>query len=225
MPTISLSLLMTIITYLVGLPLGLLAGRYQNSLLDRLVNIYNFFTYAIPSFVAGLLMLWIFGYSLGWFPTRGTVGSGVAPGTLEYFLSRLHHMILPAITIGLLSTTSIIQYLRTGVVDAKTQDYVRTARSKGVPEDKIYSKHIFRNSILPIAQSMGYTLTGLISGSVITEQIFTYQGMGQLFISSITGRDFAVMTTLVLLFGLMTLFGTLISDIIMIFVDPRIRIR
>lgn len=134
-------------------------------------------------------------------------------------------MILPAITIGLLSTTSIIQYLRTGVVDAKTQDYVRTARSKGVPEDKIYSKHIFRNSILPIAQSMGYTLTGLISGSVITEQIFTYQGMGQLFISSITGRDFAVMTTLVLLFGLMTLFGTLISDIIMIFVDPRIRIR
>ena len=102
MPTISLSLLMTIITYLVGLPLGLLAGRYQNSLLDRLVNIYNFFTYAIPSFVAGLLMLWIFGYSLGWFPTRGTVGSGVAPGTFEYFLSRLHHMILPAITIGLL---------------------------------------------------------------------------------------------------------------------------
>lgn len=225
MPTISLSLLMTIITYLVGLPLGLLAGRYQNSLLDRLVNIYNFFTYAIPSFVAGLLMLWIFGYSLGWFPTRGTVGSGIAPGTFEYFLSRMHHMILPAITIGLLSTTSIIQYLRTGVVDAKTQDYVRTARSKGVPEDKIYSKHIFRNSILPIAQSMGYTLTGLISGSVITEQIFTYQGMGQLFISSITGRDFAVMTTLVLLFGLMTLFGTLISDIIMIFVDPRIRIR
>lgn len=79
--------------------------------------------------------------------------------------------------------------------------------------------------MLPIAQGMGYTLTGLISGSVITEQIFTYNGMGQLFISSIVGRDYTVMTTLVLLFGLMTLFGTLISDIIMIFVDPRIRIE
>lgn len=224
-PTVSLSLFMTIITYAVGLPLGLLAGRYQNTFFDRVVNIYNFFTYAIPSFVAGLLMLWIFGYTLGWVPTRGTVGSGLEPGTMQYFLSRLHHMILPAVTIGLLSTTGIIQYLRSGVIDAKSQDYVRTARAKGVPESTIYSRHIFRNSILPIAQGMGYTITGLISGSVITEQIFTYQGMGQLFITSITGRDFAVMTTLVLLFGFMTLLGTLLSDIIMIFVDPRIRIR
>ncbi len=222
--TLWLSIFTVIITYAIGLPLGLLAGRYHNSRFDRFVNFFNFLTYAIPTFVASLLMLWIFGYTLGWFPTRGSVGSGIAPGTFEYFVSRLRHMALPAITIGVLSTTSIIQYLRAGVVDAKSQDYVRTARAKGVPENKIYSRHIFRNSMLPIAQGMGYTLTGLISGSVITEQIFTYNGMGQLFISSIVGRDYTVMTTLVLLFGLMTLFGTLISDIIMIFVDPRIRI-
>ena len=134
-------------------------------------------------------------------------------------------MILPAFTMGVLSTTGTVQYLRTSVIDAKTQDYVRTARSKGVPMDKIYSRHIFRNSILPIAQGMGYTITGLISGSVITETIFTYQGMGQLFITSINTRDFTVMTALVLLFGTMTLLGTLLSDIIMIFVDPRIRIN
>lgn len=224
-PTLWLSLLTVIITYTIALPLGLLAGRYQNTLFDRLVNIYNYVSYSVPTFVLGLLFIWFFGYTLGWFPTRGTVGSGLAVGSLDYILSRLYHMILPAITMGVLSTTGIIQYLRTAVIDAKTQDYVRTARSKGVPMGKIYSRHIFRNSMLPVAQGMGYTITGLISGSVITEQIFTYQGMGQLFISSITGRDFTVMTTLVLLFGIMTLIGTLLSDIIMIFVDPRIRIN
>lgn len=225
MPTLWLSLLTTIITYAIALPLGLLAGRFQNTWIDRTVNVYNFITYSVPTFVLGLLFIWLFGYTLGWFPTRGTVGSGIQPGTIEYLLSRLYHMILPALTMGILSTTSIIQYLRTGVVDAKTQDYVRTARSKGVPMNKIYSKHIFRNSMLPIAQSMGYTITGLISGAVITERIFTYQGMGQLFLTSILSRDFTVMTTLVLLFGIMTLLGTLLSDIIMIFVDPRIRIN
>lgn len=224
-PTILLSIYMTIVIYAVGLPLGVLSGRYAGSWFDKVVNFYNFLTYAIPTFVAGLLALWLFGYTLGWFPTRGTVGSGLTPGTWTHFLSRLHHMTLPALTVGLLSTTGTIQYLRTGVVDAKHQDYVRTARAKGVPENKIYTRHIFRNSILPIAQGMGYTITGLINGSVITEQIFTYQGMGQLFITSITSRDYTVMTALVLLFGLMTLVGTLLSDIIMIIVDPRIRIN
>lgn len=224
-PTIFLSLYMTIVMYAVGLPLGILSGRYAGSWFDKVVNFYNFLTYAIPTFVAGLLALWLFGYTLGWFPTRGTVGAGLQPGTWEHALSRLHHMTLPAFTVGLLSTTGTIQYLRTGVIDAKHQDYVRTARAKGVPENKIYTRHIFRNSILPIAQGMGYTITGLINGSVITETIFTYQGMGLLFITSITARDYTVMTALVLLFGLMTLVGTLLSDIIMIIVDPRIRIN
>ncbi|UUX34095.1 oligopeptide ABC transporter permease [Fundicoccus culcitae] len=223
-PTLWLSLLTTIITYAIALPLGLLSGRYENSWIDRFVNFYNFLSYSIPSFVLGLLMLWLFGYTLDWFPTRGTVGSQVTPGTIDYVLSRLNHMILPALTLALISTTSTIQYLRTGIIDAKSQDYVRTARAKGVPESKVYSRHIFRNSLLPIAAFMGYTITGLISGATITETIFTYQGMGLLFISSINQRDFSVMTALVLLFGLMTLLGTLLSDIIMVFVDPRIRI-
>ena len=224
-PTLWLSLLTVIISYSIALPMGLYAGRYQNTAFDRFVNLYNFITYSVPVFVLGLLFLWAFGYSLGWFPTRGTISAGVTPGTFEAALSRFYHMILPAFTMGVLSTTGTVQYLRTSVIDAKTQDYVRTARSKGVPMDKIYSRHIFRNSILPIAQGMGYTITGLISGSVITETIFTYQGMGQLFITSINTRDFTVMTALVLLFGTMTLLGTLLSDIIMIFVDPRIRIN
>lgn len=225
MPTVQLSLLTVILSYLLALPLGLLSGRYNNSFFDKAVNLYTFITYAIPSFVLGLFMIWAFGYTLHWFPTTGTVAPGMSPGTLDYALSRLHHIILPAITMALLSTTSTIQYLRTGVIDAKSEDYVRTARAKGVPESVIYRKHIFRNSILPIAAFFGFTITGLLSGSVFTETVFTYPGMGLLFVESINLRDFSVMLAITLLYGLMTLLGSLLSDIIMVFVDPRIRIK
>lgn len=225
MPTLWLSIFTTTLIYLVALPLGILSGRYNNSLLDRAVNVYNFIAYSIPRFVVALLLLWFFGYHLNVLPTRGTVGSGLQPGTVEFVVSRFQHMILPAITGALLGTTGTIQILRSGIIDAKSEDYVRTAKAKGVPEDVIYRKHIFRNSILPIAAFFGFELTSLIGGSVITEQIFTYQGMGQLFITSVTGRDYSVMITLTLLFGLMTLLGSLLSDIIMVFVDPRIRMK
>jgi peptide/nickel transport system permease protein len=134
-------------------------------------------------------------------------------------------MILPAITMAILSTTVTIQYLRTGIIDAKSQDYVRTARAKGVPERVVYNRHIFRNSILPIASFLGYELTGLIGGSIFIENIFTYPGIGQLFFNSISSRDYSVILALLLIFGMGTLLGTLISDIIMSIVDPRIRVK
>ncbi|MGT2800930.1 oligopeptide ABC transporter permease [Streptococcus marmotae] len=221
--TIWLSLLTMVLTYLIALPLGMIAGRYQNSVADKVINVYNFLTFSTPTFIFAILLLWLFGFSLGWFPTRGTVASGLTG--LGAIISRLHHMILPALTLAILSTTSTIQYLRTGIIDAKNQDYVRTARAKGVPEKVVYNRHIFRNSILPIAAFLGYELTGLIGGSIFVENIFTYPGMGQLFISSLSGRDYSVILALLLMFGFGTLLGTLLSDIIMSIVDPRIRIK
>lgn len=223
--TVFLSLLSLIFTYIIALPLGILAGRYANSAFDKGVVLYNFISYAIPTFVLALLMVWFFGYELQWFPTNGSVSTGVTEGTLSYYWNRIYHMILPAITYALLGTTGIIQYLRSEVIDAKQQDYVKTARSKGVPENMVYNRHIFRNSILPVASTFGYEITGLIGGSVFIEQIFAYPGMGQLFIQSINSRDYSVITALVLLFGITTIVGTLLSDIIMTIVDPRIRIQ
>lgn len=222
--TLWLSLLTLILAYLIAIPLGMLAGRYQNSPLDKAVIIYNFISYAIPSFILGLILLLIFGYKLGWVPTQGSVEIGLEKGTLDYVLSRLHYMILPAITGAILRTTGTIQYLRNEIIDAKTQDYVKTARSKGVPIDKVYSRHIFRNSLLPIAAFFGFTITSLLGGSVFIETVFSYSGIGELFISSIQSRDYSVMNSLVLLFGVLTLLGSLLSDIIMTIVDPRIRI-
>jgi len=223
--TVWLSLLTLILTYLIALPLGMIAGRYQNSWADKAIVVYTFITYSIPVFVFALVLLWLFGYTLGWFPTRGSVDSDVVAGTLGYYINKFHHMILPAFTMAILSTTGTIQYLRTGVIDAKSQDYVRTARAKGVPENVVFNRHIFRNSILPIAAFLGYEFTGLIGGSVFIENIFSYPGMGNLFVSSITGRDYSVILALLLLFGTATLLGTLLSDIIMSIVDPRVRVQ
>lgn len=221
--TIWLSLLTMIFTYLIALPLGMIAGRFQNSLADRIIVVYNFLTFSMPVFIFAILLLWLFGFTLGWFPTRGSVGSGVTG--FAYLLSRLRHMFLPALTLAILSTTGTVQYLRTGIIDAKAQDFVRTARAKGVPEKVVYNRHIFRNSILPIASFLGYELTGLIGGSVFIESIFTYPGIGGLFISAIGTRDYSVILTLLLMFGMATLLGTLLSDIIMSIVDPRIRVK
>ena len=223
--TVWLSLLTLILTYLIALPLGMIAGRFQNSWADKAIVVYTFITYSIPVFVFALVLLWLFGYTLGWFPTRGSVDSDVVAGTLGYYVNKFHHMILPAFTMAILSTTGTIQYLRTGVIDAKSQDYVRTARAKGVPENVVFNRHIFRNSILPIAAFLGYEFTGLIGGSVFIENIFSYPGMGNLFVTSILGRDYSVILALLLLFGTATLLGTLLSDIIMSIVDPRVRVQ
>ncbi len=222
--TLVLSFFSVILTYSIGVPLGILAGRYQDSKLDKAVIIYNYVSYAIPSFVLSLIMLWLFGYHFQLFPTSGSLDLGIEPGTFAYYMNKLYHIILPAITYALLSTVGIIQYLRNEVIDSKNMDYVKTARSKGVPESTVYTRHIFRNSLLPIAAFIGYTITGLLGGSVFIETIFGYPGMGRLFIESIGARDYSVITVLVLLYGILSLLGTLLSDIILSIVDPRIRI-
>ena len=223
--TLWLSLLTVVLTYAIAVPLGIRAGRYNGSKFDKAVLVYNFITYAIPTFILGLLSLLFFGYRLRIFPTSGFVGLEAMGNSGRYVASRIYHMLLPAITAAVLRTTGVVQYLRNEVIDAKSQDYVKTARSKGVPIDKVYTHHIFRNSLLPIAAFFGFTVTGLLAGSIFIETIFMYQGMGLLFIEAIMSRDYAIINALTLLYGTLTLFGSLISDIIMIIVDPRIRIE
>ncbi|WP_110929197.1 oligopeptide ABC transporter permease [Bacillus massiliglaciei] len=223
--TVLLAVVTFIFTYLLAIPMGILSGRYEDSWLDKGIIGYSYIGFGTPIFIFALIMLFVFGFSLDLFPTGGSVSSKVDEGTFAYMMSKLYHVILPALSTALITTTSIIQYLRNEVIDNKIKDYVRTARSKGVPEAKIYSRHIFRNSFLPIAALLGYEITTLVSGSVIIETIYSYPGLGQLFLSSIGLRDFSVVTAIVLMLGFATLIGTLISDIILSIVDPRIRIE
>ena len=222
--TFLLSLFAVVVQYLISIPIGMYAGRYNNSKFDKGVVLFNFLTYAIPSFVFYLFMILIFGFKLKWLPTSGSVDISLTAGTFAYYFDKFKHLILPGTCMAILGTTGTIQYLRNEVIDAKQSDYVRTARSKGVPISKVYSKHIFRNSILPIAAFFGFTITGLFGGAVFAETIFGYPGMGKLFVESISNRDYSVVTTLMMFFGTLTLVGSLLSDIIMMIVDPRIKI-
>ncbi|MDY7224113.1 oligopeptide ABC transporter permease [Halalkalibacterium halodurans] len=223
--TIWLSLLTLIMTYMIAIPLGLLSGRYNDTLLDRAITGYTYVGFAAPVFITSLLMLFLFGFQLGWFPTGGSVSPHAQPGTFGYVLSKINHMLLPAFSLAIITTVATVQYLRSELIDQKQSDYVRTARARGASERRIYLKHLPRNSLLPIAAFFGYELTGLIGGTIFVEMIFSYPGMGQLFLSSIMQRDYSVVTTMVLLFGVASILGALLSDIILSIVDPRIKIK
>ncbi len=170
-------------------------------------------------------MLFVFGFQIGWFPTGGSVAPGNVPGTLDYMLSKIYHLILPSISLALLTLVGTVQYLRSEIIDTKHKEFVLTARAKGANENRIYNKHVFRNSLLPLAAFFGYEITGLITGSVFIERVFSFPGMGNLLISSIQNRDFSVVSTLLLMFGFAAIIGTVLSDIILGIVDPRIRIK
>ncbi|MGH2317262.1 oligopeptide ABC transporter permease [Planococcus sp. SE5232] len=223
--TLWLSLATLILTYLIAIPLGIISGRFNDTWLDRMITGYTYIGFAAPLFIFALVMLFIFGFQLGWFPTSGSVAPGTEPGTFAYFISKLNHLLLPALSMALITTVSTVQYLRSEIIDTKQKDFIVTARAKGSSESRVYNRHVLRNSLLPIAAFFGYEITGLIGGTIFIENIFSYPGMGELFLSSISLRDYSVMTALVLLFGLAAIIGALLSDIILSLVDPRIRIK
>lgn len=214
-----------IVTYLLAIPLGIVSGRWNDSWMDKVITGYNYVGFATPIFIFALIMLFLFGFKFDLFPTGGTIDSHLEAGTLAYVVSKINHLVLPVMSGALIATATTVQYLKSEIIDTKIKDFVRTARSKGIPESKIYSRHILRNSFLPIAAFLGYEITGLVGGSIFIESIYSYPGIGQLFVKSVMLRDFSVVTALVMMTSFATLLGTLLSDIILSAVDPRIRIE
>ncbi|MGN7386088.1 oligopeptide ABC transporter permease [Sporosarcina sp. SAFN-015] len=223
--TVLLALFTMIVIYLIAIPLGIIAGRWSDTWADKMIVTYNYFAFATPTFVFALLLLFLFAFVLGWFPTGNSVDIRIEVGTWDYFVNRAKHLFLPVMSGALIGTVGTIQYLRNDIIDQKIKDYVKTARAKGVPEGKVYTRHILRNSLLPIAAFLGMEITGLIGGSVFIETIYSYPGLGYLFIQSINLRDFTVVTALVMISGAAVIIGTLLSDIILSIVDPRIRLE
>ncbi|RHW43213.1 ABC transporter permease [Neobacillus notoginsengisoli] len=213
-----------LITYILAFIMGTYAGRKPYSLADNLIGGFNYAGLSIPSFVAAVFAIYIFSFKLNWFPSNGSVDITITQGTLDWYLSKLHHVILPALVLGALSTASYTQFLRNDIIDNSRKDFVRTARAKGTPESRIYNVHILRNSIIPLITYLGFDIVAIISGAIITETIFTYPGIGKLFLESVGTRDYPVMMALTMFFSLMTLVGNLIADILYGVVDPRIRL-
>lgn len=221
--TIFLGATSLVITYILAFLLGILSGRFAYTLSDYVIQVFNYLMLAIPSFIAGVFAIYFFSFQLGWFPFQGSVDLGIEPGTFEYFWNKLYHTILPATTLGLLATAGYIQYLRNDIIENASKDYVLTAKAKGLSTNKIYNKHILRNSLIPIVTFLGADIVSILGGAVITETIFSYNGIGKLFLESVTGKDYPLMMALTLFFSLLGLIGNLISDVVYSIIDPRIR--
>ncbi|MCZ0701640.1 peptide/nickel transport system permease protein [Natronobacillus azotifigens] len=220
--TLYLGLFSLTITLVVSIPIGIYSAKKPYSILDYATTGFGFLGLAIPNFFFGLIAIYIFAIHFGWFPSQGTVSSNDVTGFAE-LIDRLHHLVLPGITLGLAGTATYMRYMRSEVLDVLGSDYIRTAKAKGMSSNNVLYKHTLRNALIPIITLMGIEFGVLVSGAVITEQVFNFPGLGTLFLQSITNRDYPVIMSINLLFGVFILVGNLLADIFYCVVDPRIR--
>jgi len=220
--TLYLGLFALAITLIVSIPIGIYSARNPYSIFDYGATTFGFFGLAVPNFFFGLIAIYLFAIKLGWFPSQGTITGTDVAGFQEFF-DRIHHMVLPGITLGLAGTASYMRYMRSEVLDVLSSDYIRTAKAKGMSDRNVLYKHTLRNAMIPIITLMGFEFGALLSGAIITEQVFSYPGLGTLFINSITNRDYPIIMAIALLLGVTILIGNLLADIFYSIVDPRIR--
>ncbi|MCL2576299.1 MAG: ABC transporter permease [Defluviitaleaceae bacterium] len=224
--TMRLAIVATILTYLIAIPLGLLAAKFKGKIVDKAVMMYTFVALSMPTLILGLFFILVFALRLEWFPSGQAVDIiADGQGGWTRFVSQMHHVMLPAITMALLGTVSIIYFLRGEIIDNDSSDFVTTARSKGVPNNRVYTRHILRNALLPVAGNFGAIIASLFTGSLFIEVVFTYRGMGQLFVNSLQGRDYPVIFALTMFFAVVLSISFLVTDIIITILDPRIRIK
>jgi peptide/nickel transport system permease protein len=210
------------ITLIVAIPIGIYSARRPYSLLDYGATAFGFMGLAVPNFFFGLVAIYILSINLGWFPAQGTISKTGLSGWTEV-KDRIHHMVLPGLTLGLASTAAYMRYMRSEVLDVLGSDYIRTAKAKGMTDRSVLYKHTLRNAMIPIITLMGFEFGALLSGAVITERVFNFPGIGTLFINSILNRDYPVVMAIALLIGVFILVGNLLADIFYSIVDPRIR--
>jgi peptide/nickel transport system permease protein len=213
-----------LLIFSIALPIGVLSAVKQNSKFDKITTIFVFIGFATPSFWLALLLMWFFGFHLEWLPI-----SGMSPWYSQFLsfperaLILLRHLILPVLTLAFVGLAGISRYTRSSMLEVIRQDYIRTARAKGLPENKVIYKHALKNALLPIVTILGLTLPALISGSFIFETIFAWPGMGRLGYMAIMQYDYTTVMGVGLVATFLTLIGILISDVLYAVVDPRIR--
>jgi peptide/nickel transport system permease protein len=216
--------------------LGVYAAVHRYSLSDQIITFFSYVFYSLPTFWLGLNLIFIFAVALHWFPTGGIITTrewppfgtpqywaafGAAPGQAIADIGR--HLILPVATLVAVNIAGDSRFVRASMLESINQDYVRTAKAKGLTSRVVIGKHAFRNAMLPVVTNVALEIPFLFSGAIVTERIFSWPGMGSLFIDSINQRDYFVIMGLLLVTSIITLFANLLADVVYAVVDPRIR--
>jgi len=201
-----------------GVLFGVIAAVKRYTTLDNVLTFLAFLGISTPAFLAGLLGLYVFTLKLGWFPAGGyqTPGDG-SP------LDILRHLLLPALILSITYVAVLMRYTRSSMLEVIFQDYVRTARAKGIGETKLISKHVLRNALIPVVTVIGANVANLIGGAVFLESIFSWPGTGQLYLDAIDSRDYPMIMGITLVLAAVILFANLITDLLYGLIDPRIR--
>jgi peptide/nickel transport system permease protein len=221
--TLLLSGLSLVLLFLIGVPLGIAAAYYQGKWPDRLITGFVFFGFSTPDFWLALMMMLLFGVTLGVVPVSGMQSLGAEDLPFFERLGDLAwHLVLPLFVTTFVGLASVSQYAKTSLLEVIRQDYIRTARAKGLSEAQVILKHALRNALIPIVTLMGLSLPGLIGGSVIIESIFAWPGMGRLGYESMMSHDYPVVMGVGIISAFLTLFGNLLADIGYAWLDPRV---
>lgn len=218
-PTLMLAVLAVGIAALIGVPCGMAAAIWRGSAGDQALSSVAMLGASVPSFWLGLILIQLFAVKLGWFPASG-YGDPDSPLSV-----RVQHLLLPALVLGLLNSALIIRFTRASMLDILGEDYVRTARAKGLPEHTVMVKHVLRNALVPIVTVLGLTLALMIGGTVVTETVFNLPGVGNLVVRAVLRRDYPVIQGTLLVIAAVYVFINLAIDLLYTVVDPRIRLE
>lgn len=224
--TLSINILSLVLIVAVAIPLGVLSAVHRYSVFDKAATIFVFVGFATPTFWLALVLMLIFGVYLDWLPI-----SGLKSLNYEYlgFWGKVmdlgKHLILPVLLSAFGGLAGLSRYMRSNMLEVIRQDYILTARAKGLPERTVVYKHALRNALLPVVTILGLSIPGLMGGSVIFESIFAIPGLGQLFYGAVMARDYPVVMGELVIGAILTLIGNLIADVSYALVDPRIRVQ
>ncbi|MFK7803279.1 MAG: ABC transporter permease [Anaerolineae bacterium] len=221
-PTLQLTVGAMVIGTVMGISLGIISAIFRGKLPDNVIRFLSVIFDAVPSFFLGILLIILFGVRWGILPLGGMVPIRSAE-TVNLWV-RIQHLILPTIVLGVGWIAVMSRYMRAETLEVLGQDYVRTAKSKGLTSFKVYFKHAARNALIPIVTILGPAITALLGGSVVVERIFNWPGMGRMILEALSQRDFPVVMAVTVISAILVIAGNLITDILLVMVDPRVRL-
>ena len=216
--TLLLSVCALVLALLLSIPGGVLAALHRGRRMDRAIGVASLFGLSFPNFALGPILIILFSIRLGWLPVSG---AGVGP---LFSMDTLLHLVLPAVTLGLSLAAILTRMVRTSMLEELGQDYIRTARAKGLTEREVLYRHALRNALVPVLTVVGLQFGSLLAGAIVTETIFSWPGLGRLTITSISNRDYAVVQGCTLVIGLTYLLANLMTDLAYRWANPRMRV-